>query len=91
METFILKTGKQFLHKLKIIHTKLCKCIHPDKEGGVAICCEVESDGLTEATEGFVMEKVSSDCDTYAEVVRHPAHNIFLMLEFYKLVIVGRR
>lgn len=30
-----LTSGKQFLHKLEIIQSKLCKYIHPDK-GGVA-------------------------------------------------------
>ena len=43
LETFNLTSGKQFLHKLKIIQSKLCKCIRSDKEGGgVLVYCEVK-------------------------------------------------
>ncbi len=34
LETFNLTSGKQFLHKLKIIQSKLCKYIRSDKGGG---------------------------------------------------------
>lgn len=36
LETFNLTSGKRFLHKLKIIQTKLCKYIRWDKAGGGA-------------------------------------------------------
>lgn len=43
LETFNLTSGKQFVHKLKIIQSKLCKCIRSDKEGGgVVLHCEVK-------------------------------------------------
>lgn len=43
LETFNLTSGKQFLHKLKIIQSKLCKYIRLDKEGGgVVVYCEVK-------------------------------------------------
>lgn len=43
LETFNLTSGKLFLHKLKIIQSKLCKYIRWDKAGGgVAVYCEVK-------------------------------------------------
>lgn len=43
LETFNLTSGKQFLHKLKIIQSELCKYIRWDKGGGSAVVyCEVK-------------------------------------------------
>lgn len=44
LETFNLTSGKQFLHKLKIIQSKLCKYIRCDKGGGVVVVyCEFKN------------------------------------------------
>lgn len=61
LETFNLTSGKQFLHKLKIIQSKLCKCIRSDKEGGgVLVYCEVKKSEPAVETEPrgtFILKK----------------------------------
>lgn len=43
LKTFYLTSGKQFLHKLKIIQCKICKYIRTDKErGGAVVCFQVK-------------------------------------------------
>lgn len=50
LETFILTSGKQFLHKLEIIQSKLCKYIQSDKGGGGAFSdCKLKKCELSKA------------------------------------------
>lgn len=50
LETFSLTSGKQFLHKLEIIQSKLCKYIHSDKGGGGASSyCKLKKCELSKA------------------------------------------
>lgn len=74
LETFNLTSGKQFLHKLKIIQSKLCKCIRSDKEGGgVLVYCEVKKSEPAVETEPrgtFIFFKKSARADVEIKLRR---------------------
>lgn len=81
LETFNLTSGKQFLHKLKIIQSKLCKYIRSDKGGGgVVVYCEVKKSEPVVETElretllkvcgGSACEEITQRCCIISKSLR---------------------
>ncbi len=69
LETFNLTSGKQFLHKLKIIQSKLCKYIRSDKGGGGAIVyCEVKKSEPVVETE---LRETLKVCEEITAMLHH--------------------